>query len=36
VVSAKTGDKVEWKERTSDKSELLNLADVIKKLKSEG
>jgi len=32
VISAKTGDKIEWKERTSDKSELLGLDEVIKKL----
>lgn len=34
VVSEKTGDKIEWKERTSDKTELLNLDEVIKKLAS--
>ncbi len=34
VVSAKTGDKVEWKERTSDKTELLSLDEVLNKLKS--
>jgi prolyl-tRNA synthetase len=33
VVSKKTGDKIEWKERTSDKSELLSLEELIKKLK---
>jgi prolyl-tRNA synthetase len=32
VVSKKTGDKIEWKERTSDKSELLSLEELIKKL----
>jgi prolyl-tRNA synthetase len=33
VVSEKTGDKIEWKERASDKAELLSLDEVIKKLK---
>jgi prolyl-tRNA synthetase len=32
VVSAKTGDKIEWKERTSEKSELLSFEEVLKKL----
>ncbi len=32
VVSEKTKDKVEYKERTSDKSELLTLEEIIKKL----
>jgi prolyl-tRNA synthetase len=32
VVSERNGDKIEWKERTSDKSELLSLEEVIKKL----
>lgn len=32
VVSAKTGDKVEWKERTKDGVELLTLSDVEKRL----
>jgi len=33
VVSAKTGDKIEWKQRNSEKIELLDLAEVIAKLK---
>ncbi len=32
VVSEKTRDKVEWKERASDKTELLSLEDVIERL----
>jgi len=32
VVSEKTGDKIEYKERTSEKSELLNFEEVLKKL----
>lgn len=32
VVSEKTGDKIEYKERTSDKSELLSFEEIIKKL----
>lgn len=32
VVSEKTGDKIEWKERTSEKSELLSLEEVVRKL----
>src|SRR4030042_7030175 len=32
VVSEKAGDKIEFKERTSDKSELLSFDEVIKKL----
>lgn len=32
VVSAKTGDKIEWKARTSDKSELLDFEGVVKRL----
>lgn len=32
VVSDKTGDKVEYKERVSDKSELLDFDDIIKKI----
>jgi prolyl-tRNA synthetase len=32
VVSAKTGDKIEWKERTSDKSELLSFEEVVQRL----
>ncbi len=34
VVSSKTGDKVEWKERTEEKTELLALEEVVKALKS--
>ncbi len=33
VVSPKTGDKIEYKERTSDKTELLSLEEVLKRLK---
>lgn len=33
VVSKKTGGKIEWKERVSEKSELLDFDEVIKKLK---
>ena len=32
VVSEKTGDKIEWKERVSEKTELLTLDEVLKKL----
>ncbi len=32
VVSSKTGDKIEWKERTKENSELLAVEEVIKKL----
>jgi prolyl-tRNA synthetase len=32
VVSAKTGDKIEWKERTSDKSELISSEEVVRRL----
>lgn len=32
VVSERNGDKIEWKERTSDKSELLSVEEIIKKL----
>jgi len=32
VVSDKTGDKIEWKERLSDKVELLTVDEVLKKL----
>lgn len=32
VTSEKTGEKVEWKNRTSDKTELLSLEEVIAKL----
>ncbi len=34
VVSAKTGNQIEWKERTSQESELIDVSDVIKKLTS--
>ncbi len=34
VVSAKTGEKIEWKERTSDTAELLTVDEVIKRLQS--
>lgn len=34
VTSEKTGDKIEWKLRTSDKSEILNLDEVVAKLKN--
>lgn len=33
VVSEKTGDKIEWKERDKKESELISLEEVIKKLK---
>ncbi|MGD0523233.1 MAG: aminoacyl--tRNA ligase-related protein [Candidatus Microgenomates bacterium] len=32
VISQKTGDKMEWKERTSDKTELLTFDETVKKL----
>jgi prolyl-tRNA synthetase len=32
VVSEKTNENIEWKERTSDKSELISLEEVIKRL----
>ncbi|MBX4206120.1 hypothetical protein KW795_02885, partial [Candidatus Microgenomates bacterium] len=32
VVSDKTGDKVEWKERTSDTSELISFDEAVKRL----
>jgi prolyl-tRNA synthetase len=32
VVSVKTEDKIEWKERTSDETELLSLEEVLKRL----
>jgi prolyl-tRNA synthetase len=35
VVSKRNADKIEFKERKSDKSELLTLEEVIKKLKAE-
>jgi len=33
VVSAKTGDKIEWKERSSKAAELLTIEEVIRRLK---
>ena len=33
VVSDKTGDKVEYKERSSDKAELLDIDTLFKKIK---
>jgi len=33
VVSEKTGDKVEWKERSSDKVELMSVEEVVERLK---
>lgn len=33
VVSGRTGSKIEWKNRDSDKTELLNLAQILKRLK---
>jgi prolyl-tRNA synthetase len=33
VVSERNGDKIEWKERTSEKSELLDFEEVITRLK---
>lgn len=33
VISEKTGDKIEWKERNSEKLELLDFDEVLKKLK---
>lgn len=32
VVSAKTGDQIEWKTRTNDETELISLDEVIKRL----
>lgn len=32
VISAKTGDQIEWKERTSDKSKLIDVEEVIKRI----
>ena len=32
VVSEQTGDKIEWKERSSEKTELLTIDQVLKKL----
>jgi prolyl-tRNA synthetase len=35
VVSAKNADKIEWKERTSEKTELLGLEEVLERLKKD-
>ena len=35
VVSAKNGAQIEWKERTSEKTELLELKEVLKRLKKD-
>jgi prolyl-tRNA synthetase len=35
VVSAKTGDKIEWKERTNDQTELLSIDEVINRLQDK-
>ncbi|MBI1863637.1 hypothetical protein HYS03_00255 [Candidatus Woesebacteria bacterium] len=35
VVSEKTGEKVEWKERISNKTELLSLEEILKRLRGE-
>ncbi len=34
VVSAKTGDRIEWKERTGEKTELLSLDEIISRFKN--
>ncbi|EKD65011.1 MAG: hypothetical protein ACD_50C00217G0003, partial [uncultured bacterium] len=33
VVSQKTGEKIEWKKRSESKTELLNIDEVLKRLK---
>lgn len=33
VVSEKTGEKIEWKERTSDKTEILSIEEIISRIK---
>lgn len=33
VVSERNGDKIEWKERTSEKTELLDFDEIVKRLK---
>ena len=33
VVSAKSGDKIEWKERTKNETELISLDEVLRKIK---
>jgi prolyl-tRNA synthetase len=35
VVSAKNADKIEWKERASDKTELVDFEEVLKRLKKD-
>jgi prolyl-tRNA synthetase len=35
VVSAKTSDQIEWKERTSEKTELISIEEVLKRLKKD-
>jgi prolyl-tRNA synthetase len=35
VVSSKTGEKIEWKERTSDKTEILEFEEVLKRFKKD-
>jgi len=35
VVSAKNGEKIEWKERASEKMAVLNLEEVLKRLKKD-
>jgi prolyl-tRNA synthetase len=35
VVSEKSGDKIEWKERSSDKSELFSLEEVVQRLQKQ-
>ena len=34
VVSAKTADKIEWKERVSEETKLLSFTEVIRAVKS--
>jgi prolyl-tRNA synthetase len=34
VVSPKTGDQIEWKDRANEKAELLDIEEVLKRLKS--
>jgi prolyl-tRNA synthetase len=34
VVSQKTGEKIEWKERTSENSELLTFDEVLARLEA--
>ncbi len=35
IVSKKTGNRIEWKGRVSDKTELLSLAEIINRLKND-